>query len=423
MHINQLKMDMSSSKQALIYNFVEKTYFMTNYSIKKISSKTLFTTLALFCVLLTNAQEKKESGLDKFVEYFTFYPNKEKVAKDSSLYLSKIITAPIISYSPQTSLGFGVGAKYLFKFKGSGDETRTSNMPVSFLYTLNNQFFIFSGFEIFTNQEKWVISGNIRFQNYPRYFYGIGRNTPETNEEIYDTFQFLIEPILLKRVFTRYLFVGGGFRYNKIYDTNVKSNGLLDTNRPQGFDGSTSTGLELALLYDSRDNILNASKGWYFEFTRGFYDTSLGGTQNFDLTRFDLRHYIKISQKNDDVIAFQAIGHFANGDVPLSELALFGNDKIMRGYLKGRFIEENMLAAQVEYRKTFKDSRFGLVAFLGAGDVFNTSKELSLSDLKLNYGVGLRFMLDNKEKLNLRFDFGSGNETDGNLYINIAEAF
>lgn len=393
---------------------------MTYFTFRKLI--TLLLLIFVFAFSL-HSQENKESGLDRFVEAFTFYPNKNKVEQDSTLYLSKIITAPIISYSPETNLGFGVGAKYLFKFKGSGEETRTSNMPVSFLYTLNNQFFVFSGFEIFTNQEKWVISGNIRFQNYPRLYYGIGRNTPETNEELYDSYQFLIEPILLKRLFTRYLFLGGGFRYNTVYDTNVEENGLLDTNQPTGFNGSTSTGFEFALLYDSRNNILNASKGWYFELTKGFYSKSLSGTHQFDLTRFDLRHYIEVSQKNNDVVAIQAVGHFANGDVPLSELALFGNEQIMRGYIEGRYIEENLLATQVEYRKTFKDSRFGLVAFIGAGDVFNKSVDLKLSDIKLNYGVGFRFMLDKKERLNLRFDYGAGNESDGNFYINIAEAF
>ncbi|APZ46110.1 hypothetical protein BW723_07280 [Polaribacter reichenbachii] len=388
----------------------------------KISHKIGLLICALTLSLPFNAQEE-ESGLDRFVEFFTFYPNKDKVAKDSTLYLSKIITAPILSYSPETSLGFGVGAKYLFKFKGSGEETRTSNMPVSLLYTLNSQFFVYSGFEIFTNQEKWVISGNIIFQNYPRLYYGIGQNSPETNEEIYDNYQFLFEPILLKQAFTRYLFLGGGVRYNKIYKTKIEPNKLLATSQPSGFDGSTSVGFELAALYDSRDNILNASKGWYLELTKGFYGTALGGTHQFELTRFDLRHYLKVSQKNDDVLAFQAIGHFANGDAPLSELALFGNEETMRGYVEGRFIEENLLAAQVEYRKTFKDSRFGMVAFVGAGDVFNKSKELSLNDIKLNYGVGLRFMLDKKEKLNIRFDFGAGNKTDGNFYVNIAEAY
>lgn len=384
--------------------------------------KLLLLFFVLFFIKNIKSQEK-ESGLDKFVEYFTFYPNKKKVEKDTTLYLSKIITAPIIYYSPETSLGFGIGAKYLFKFKGSGEETRTSNMPVSFLYTLKNQFFIFSGFEVFTNQEKWVITGNILFQNYPRLYYGIGKNTPETNEEIYDSYQFLIEPIVLKRVFTRYLFLGGGLRYNRIYNTKIEPNGLLDTDKPIGFNGSTSVGFEFAALYDSRDNILNATKGWYLEFTRGFYNTSLGSTHKFDLTRFDLRHFLKVSEKNNGVLAFQAIGHFTNGNVPLSEYALFGSEEIMRGYIEGRYIEENLLATQIEYRRTFKDSRFGFVAFIGAGDVFNTSKELNFNDIKLNYGLGLRFILDKKEKLNIRFDYGAGNESSGNLYINIAEAF
>lgn len=381
--------------------------------------------ILIFLLLSTNnliAQEK-ETSLDKLVEYFTFYPNKKKVEKDSTLYLSKFIAAPTIYYSPETSLGFGIGAKYLFKFKGSGEETRTSNMPLYFLYTLKNQFFIFSGFEVFTNQEKWVITGNFLFQNYPRLYFGIGKNTSENNEELYDSYQFLFEPIILKRVFARYLFLGGGLRYNQVYNTEVEPNGLLDTNKPTGYNGSTSAGFELAALYDSRDNILNATKGWYLEFTKGFYNTSLGSTHNFDLTRFDLRYFLTVSEKSKDVVAFQAIGHFTNGDVPLSEYALFGSEEIMRGYIEGRYVEENLLATQVEYRRTFKDSRFGFVAFLGAGDVFSSAKELKFKDIKLNYGVGLRFVLDKKEKLNIRFDYGAGNESDGNLYLNIAEAF
>lgn len=51
-------------------------------------------------------------------------------------------------------LGAGVGAKYLFKMRQSGPETRTSNMPISAIYTIENQFFLFSGFEIFSNQER-----------------------------------------------------------------------------------------------------------------------------------------------------------------------------------------------------------------------------------------------------------------------------
>jgi len=370
-----------------------------------------------FCTKNIEAQE-----LEDLKEIFTFYPNRKAVAKDSSLYLSKLVAAPVVSYSPETNFGFGVGAKYLFKFKGSGEETRTSNMPATIQYTLNNQFILYSGFEVFTNQEKWVIAGNILFQNYPRLFYGIGRDTPIDAEEEYNYYQVTVEPIFLKQAFLRYLFVGAGFRYNHIYNVETDGEASLTDERPLGFDGSTSVGAEFALLYDSRNNILNANQGWYLEFTHGFYGEVLGGTNEFQLTRFDLRHYIKLFEKNDDVLGFQFIGQFTHGDTPFSELALLGSDTILRGYREGRYVERNILAAQVEYRKTFKNSRLGMVVFAGGGDVFGNAKELKFNNIRPNVGVGLRYMLDKKERLNIRMDWGFG-DSSNNLYLDIAEAF
>ena len=360
--------------------------------------------------------------LEKYKDIFTFYPNKKAAQQDSTLYKSKLVTAPVISFSPETSLGIGVGAKYLFKFRGSGDETRTSNMPATIQYTLNNQFFLFSGFEVFTNQEKWVITGNIRFQNYPRLFYGIGRDASKSDETEYNYYQALVEPIFLKQLFLRHLFIGAGLRYNHIFGVETVESGIPESERPLGYDGSVSTGGELAVLYDSRNNILNAKSGWYLELTHGFYGKFLGGTQNFELSRFDLRHYFTPFKNKKDVLAFQFIGHFSHGDVPFSELALAGGDEILRGYREGRFVDRNLLAAQVEYRKNFKNSRFGLVAFFGGGDVARNVGDFTLKNIKPNFGLGLRFMLDKTEKLNIRFDWGFGDATN-NIYLNIAEAF
>ncbi|MHA7056369.1 BamA/TamA family outer membrane protein [Aquimarina sp. M1] len=355
-------------------------------------------------------------------EFFTFYPNKKAVQKDSALYLSKFIAAPIVSFSPETNFGFGTGAKYLFKFKGSGSETRVSNMPLSLRYTLNNQFIIFSGFEIFTNQEKWVIEGNLLFQNYPRLYFGTGRNASKDNEEEYSYYQILVEPIFLKQLFARYLFIGAGFRYNQIFDTEMKEGGLLDINRPEGFDGSKAIGVEGAVLYDSRNNVLNANNGWYLEFTYGQYDEAIGSTQDFELTRFDLRHYFKPFTNNTDVFAFQALGYFSRGNVPFNELALFGNDQILRGYREGRYVDRDLLATQIEYRKQFGKSRFGAIAFAGTGDVYQNVREFQFKTLKYNFGAGLRFMVDRAENLNIRLDWGFG-KSSNYIYLGIAEAF
>ncbi|WP_050858529.1 BamA/TamA family outer membrane protein [Aquimarina agarilytica] len=381
------------------------------------------------CILLpslviaqNNEVDEIEEKFEKFKELFTFYPNKKRVAKDSSLYLSKVIVAPIVSFSPETSLGLGVGSKYLFKFKGSGEETRTSNMPISLRYTLNNQFIFFSGFEIFTNQEKWVIEGNILFQNFPRLFFGIGRDTPESNEEIYDSYQALFEPIFLKQAFAKHLFLGGGIRYNHIFNVEIENDKLLAQTQPLGFNGSTSAGAELAVLYDSRNNILNAQNGVYFEFTHGFYGKVLGGTHKFQLTRFDFRYFKTLTNDAKNILAFQMLGHFSHGNIPLSELALLGGHEIMRGYIEGRYIERNLLAGQVEYRKQFKNSRIGMVAFLGTGDVARNVSNFKLNNLRPNVGVGLRFLLDRTENLNIRLDWGFG-DSSNNVYLNLAEAF
>ncbi|MGB3775335.1 MAG: BamA/TamA family outer membrane protein [Leeuwenhoekiella sp.] len=384
----------------------------------------IFILLALcaFSVQSQDQNPEKEKSFEKLKELFTIYPNKKAADKDSTLYRSKFIATPIVTYSPETNFGFGTGAKYLFKFAGSGEETRVSNMPISLQYTLNNQFIIYSGFEIFTNQERYVIEGNILLQNYPRLYYGIGRDSPELAEEEYNYYQATVEPIVLKQMFARYLFIGAGFRYNQIFNVDIETGGLLDTNQPEGFEGSRSVGVETAVLYDSRNNILNAQKGWYLEFTYGTYKKFLGSTHQFGLTRIDLRHYITPWKKGGDVLGVQFLGRFSNGDVPFNELSLFGGDEILRGYREGRYVERNLLAGQMEYRKTFGESRWGAVAFLGAGDVYRDVGKFQFKNLRPNYGMGLRFLVDRAEQLNVRLDWGFS-PSSNYVYLGIAEAF
>jgi len=390
---------------------------MLPYNLVKLSFKWSF-----LIVICCSSSMATSQTIENVKEFFTFYPNKRAAARDTTLYKQKFIAAPIISFSPETNFAFGTGAKYLFKFKGSGKETRVSNMPVTLQYTLNKQFLLYSGFEVFTNQEKWVIEGNLLFQNYPRLYYGIGSKTPDSAEEQYDYYQFLLEPIFLKQMFDRYLFIGAGFRYNHIFKTRIDPDGQIAVNRPDGFDGSTSVGAEVAALYDSRSNILNAQNGWYFEFTHGLYGKVLGGTNSFNLTRFDARHYLDVSPNNEDVLGFQVFGQFSRGNLPFSEFSFFGGSQIMRGYQEGRYVDRDLLATQVEYRKNFKDSRWGLVGFAGTGDVYHNVSEFQLKNLKPNGGLGARFMLDNKERLNLRLDVGFGKGTNG-IYLGVAEAF
>ena len=373
--------------------------------------------LACFGILLPLATSAQ--GLDRFVEIFTLHPNREAAQRDSLLYPSKLILTPLVAFSPETNLEFGVGAKYLFKFRKSGPETRTSNMPLSLTYTLNNQILLFSGFEIFSNQEKYMLTGNARFKVFPQRFYGLGRDSPKSAEEEYSFSQLLLEPIFLKQVGFRHLFLGAGVRYNRVSNVTFEAESALATSDISGANGSTSVGTELALVYDSRDNILTAHRGWYSELTHGFYGKVLGGTHRFQLTRLDIRKFIPLARRQ--TLAFQFLASFSFQDVPLAELSALGGDDIMRGYYEGRYVDNHFMALQAEYRFRLYQ-RLGGVVFAGGGDVAHHVRDFAFGNIRPTVGVGLRFLIDTTEDLNLRFDYGFGRRTQ-NYYLQLAEAF
>ena len=63
------------------------------------------------------------------------------------------------------------------------------------------------------------------------------------------------------------------------------------------------------------------------------------------------------------------------------------------------------------------------MAFAGVGDVFGSdASDVSLDELKYSYGLGLRFLFNRQEKINLRADFGFGQDTRG-VYFGLEEAF
>lgn len=358
--------------------------------------------------------------LDKILNFLTIHPNKKAAEKDSTIYPAKAIFTPVVSYAPETNLSIGVGMKGLFKMRGSGDETRTSNMPLTVQYTIENKYFFFSGFEIFSPQERYMLTGNIRIQSFPSLYFGVGQDTPKTNEEEFAYRQILIEPIFLKNLFRKYLFFGSGIRYNRISGVEVQPDGLLANSEQVGAQGSTSVGLQLAMIYDSRDNILNASVGTFIGFTHGFYGKVLGGDQQYQLTRLDFRYYMQPLGKPSSILGFHFITRFSHGDTPLLDMGRLGGDEIMRGYFSGRYTERDLIATQIEWRQKFSH-RWGAVAFVGVGSVA-PSIDKFLDKIRPSYGVGLRFLVDEHENLNLRLDFGVGNEK-ANYYFKIAESF
>ena len=100
---------------------------------------------------------------------------------------------------------------------------------------------------------------------------------------------------------------------------------------------------------------------------------------------------------------------------------MLGGTEIMRGYYKGRFTDQNMIAFQAEVRQ-YIFWRLGVAGFASAGQVGETLSSYGLDDFHYAYGGGIRLMLHEEEKLNLRIDFGFGENSNG-IYVILKESF
>jgi outer membrane protein assembly factor BamA len=181
----------------------------------------------------------------------------------------------------------------------------------------------------------------------------------------------------------------------------------------------TLTGLGVSVQYDTRDFIPNPRRGVYLMFQETVFPKGLG---NWNRTLFRHTVIADFYQKawSGGLVTFDLYGQFNNEDTPWSlkeELGSGGSR--MRGYYAGRYIDNNILSAQVEIRQHVS-GRLGCTAWVGSGTVFPSFRKFQASNILPTYGLGLRYEF--KRNVNIRIDYGFGKQTGG-LLFNMGEAF
>lgn len=333
----------------------------------------------------------------------------------------KYIISPFIFYMPETNIAIGAGIKRFYNFGQKIDSlTRVSNITGSFQYSLNGQYLIRSQYQIFTNQEKYFIIGYMGYSRFPMTYYGIGNDIDMSKKETVSFDYFKFDHVAYRKI-GKNSFVGLGWRYFNMFNLKSKENGLLDNSTVLGNKGSVVSGINISYLIDSRDNILNPSKGIFTQLTYSIHSRATGSTHNFNRWQLDARYYFRPFTKRQDVLAFQGYGFLSNGNVPFNELGQMGGDMIMRGYYQGSYRDKNLFAMQTEYRLHLL-KRWGIVGFAGVGNITDTINHFDLNKIKPSYGGGFRFKINRKENVNVRVDYGFGNGQQ-NIYLFIAEAF
>ncbi|SNS31147.1 Surface antigen [Belliella buryatensis] len=313
---------------------------------------------------------------------------------------------PAVVYSPETSLGLGARAIRIFRYKGDVDPfLRPSSLPITFLYTLNNQAIFTTELELWSNQNREYVNARLELTDFPFKFYGIGNNLDASNEEFYST-RYIYFHINYERQFLKGLYLGPRyeFRADDIY--KKEEGGILDNNLVAGANGQRLSGLGLVLNYDTRDNIFQPKMGWNNSLSWMSFRSVFGSNFTFDQYVIDIRKYIN-TYKNQ-VLAIQSYLSFTTGHPPFQHISLIGGSDLMRGYFEGRYRDNHAIVQQLEYRLPVYRN-FGLVFFGSAGQVADRFSNFGLNRTRYGAGFGFRYRL-NPDGLNIRIDIAFGDQ-------------
>lgn len=378
-------------------------------------------------------------------------PLKVKEEKMGSLLL-----LPIIGSNPATGFMFGVGGQYAFRMPES---VRYSLISGSAQATTKNQYIFMLKNSIYSRKQRIFYSGDWRYLIYTQSTYGLGTNSPEGGILHYQyniggletSSDSLTQP--MKFNFARLhqsmgfkvredIYLGFGYQYDgygKIKDEKLRLNPgdtLITShyayNTHYGFntDHYFSSAINLSIIVDTRDNMINAQKGYFASIGWRGASKLTGNRSTSNIFQFEWRSFHGVSKRNPaHLVTFWLLGNFSpEGDFPYLILPATAYDqrgRSARGYTQGRYRGNNLVYGEAEYRFPISacGGVLGGVLFLNATTATNTAQNLTLFEsIKPGYGVGLRVMVDKQSRTNLAIDIGMGDKSSG-FYLAASETF
>ena len=328
---------------------------------------------------------------------------------------------PYIFYSPETSLAFGGGGIVYFKLSDQ-PKAKSSSITPSFYYTVNGQYDITIIPEFFLMDDKLRIWSKINYASIFDRYYGIGNSTAEIENDKYLQDNFQIQVKLQPKLFDDRLNIGINYEFRNMSVVDTKGNPYLEdtTVSITGREGGLTSGIGLAVSWDTRDNNFYPSSGGYYEIYVSNFSEFLGSDFEYSKSVIDLRQYFNPTLSH--VIALQAYLLRETDSPPFYDLGLLGGSKLMRGTIMGRYRDNTYYVLQSEYRMPNLVWKFGLILFAGIGDVAPSVGRITISTVKPTYGFGIRFRIDELEKVEIRMDVGFGKGSNG-IYFDINQAF
>lgn len=341
-----------------------------------------------------------------------------KASVPDSARKARVIAFPAVVRSIETDWSFGAAGSVTYRL-GKDSTTRTANQQLLGLYSIRRQFVLGTEGTVFFPNERYILYVQSSYSFFPDKFWGLGPRSREADVESYIFKQLYVYPHLQRKIWRNW-FAGVLYEYQNLLEIDYTKGGIFDQQNVAGRYDYDVSGIGLSTSWDSRNHAFVPNKGWFAQLLFNHFTPVIGSTYKYTNIVVDTRKYLALGRKH--VLALQAYGFFNRGEVPLRSMAALGGSTSMRGYYDGRYRDHNQVVFQAEYRFPIV-WRLGGVAFLGYGDVGRRLSQFDLMRFKYSYGTGLRFVVNPRERLNLRIDYGWGKGKSKGLYFTLGEAF
>lgn len=310
-----------------------------------------------------------------------------------------------------------------------GDAKNTNNSTVYFIpyISFNGQY----GFELYPtiwlSKNSWNFIGEYYIMNYPQDTWGLGGNSPNSNETLVDGKQIRVHQSTLKGIFKDFA-MGLGIQFDEHYDLTIPNDSIVNSIEYYELQTkkSISSGIAFPAVYDSRKNIINPQGGFYTSFTYRYNTPLLGSDYTWQSLFLDVRKYFPIPNTRSILALRTYYWTIVSGRVSYFDLPATGMEPATgnssRGIQRNRYRSNAMTYFETEYR--FNITRDG---FLG-GVVFSNIGSASQYDTQnFEYwvpaaGFGGRLKFNKYTKVNIAIDLGFSKDYIG-LYLNIGEVF
>ena len=187
-----------------------------------------------------------------------------------------------------------------------------------------------------------------------------------------------------------------------------------------------ASGLSANALFDSRDNPLNASRGFYGRASYHAYPESLGSDRDWQSLQLEARAYLRLpSDRRQVLAAWLQSWQTLDGEPPYFNLPSVGWDtygRSARGYTAGSLRGRDWGYLEGEYRvDLMRNGLLGAVGFVNGSTLSDRAGDYG--EWAVAGGAGLRIKLDKKYGTNIAMDFAWGRHGSKGVWFGLNEVF